>query len=79
MKRIWQTQGQRWDSPIAAGINTEFNKWVQEWSNSKRFSVPRCYNQESFDRVELHVFGDASEDAFCAVSTLKLLNQTAID
>ena len=44
MKRIWQTQGQRWDSQIAAGINTEFNKWVQEWSNSKQFSVPRWYN-----------------------------------
>ena len=30
MKRIWQTHGQKWDSPIAEDINTEFNKWVQE-------------------------------------------------
>ena len=68
MKRIWQTQGQRWDSAIAEDINTEFNKWVQEWNNSEQLSVPRWYKQESCDRVELHVFGDASEDAFCAVS-----------
>ena len=68
MKRIWQTQGQKWDSPIAENINTEFNKWVQEWSNSKQLSVSRWYNQESCDRVELHVFGDASEDALCAAS-----------
>ena len=40
---------------------------MQEWSNSEQLSVPRWYNQESCDRVELHVFGDASEDAFCAV------------
>ena len=63
-KRIWQTQGQRWVSPIAEDINTEFNKWVQEWSNSKHLSVSRWYNQESCDRVELHVFGDASQDTF---------------
>ena len=68
MKRIWQTQGQKLDSPIAEDINTEFNKWVQQWSNSKQLSVSRWYNQESCDRFELHVFGDASEDAFCAVS-----------
>ena len=41
---------------------------MQEGSNSKQLSVSRWYNQESCDRVELHVFGDASEDAFCAVS-----------
>ena len=29
MKRIWQTKGQRWDSPIAEDINTEFNKWCK--------------------------------------------------
>ena len=63
-KRFWQTQGQRWVSPIAEDINTEFNKWVQEWSNSKPLSVPRWYNQESCDRVELHLFGNASQDTF---------------
>ena len=68
MKRIWQTQGQKWDSPIADDVNTELNKWVQEWSYSKQLSVSRWYNQESCDRVELHVFGESSEDAFCAVS-----------
>ena len=36
MKQIWQTQGQKRDSPIAEDINTKFNKWVQEWSNSKQ-------------------------------------------
>ena len=73
MKRIWQTQGQKWDSPIAEDINTEFKKWVQEWSNSKQLTVSRWYNQESCDRVELHVFGDASEDAFCAVSYVVII------
>ena len=41
---------------------------MQEWSNSKKLSVPEWCNQESCDRVELHVFGDAWEDAYCAVS-----------
>ena len=56
MQRVWPTQAQRWDSPIAEDINTEFKKWVQEWSNSNQLSVPSWYNQESCDRVELHVF-----------------------
>ena len=55
MKRIWQTKVQKWDSPKAEDINTEFNKWVQEWSNSKQLTFPRWYNHESCDRVELHV------------------------
>ena len=41
---------------------------MHEWSNAKQLSVPRWYNQESCNKVELHVFGDASEDAFCAAS-----------
>ena len=35
MKPIWQTQGQNLD------ISTDFNKWVQEWSNSKQLPVSR--------------------------------------
>ena len=69
-KQIWKTQGQKGDSSIAKNVHTEFNKWVQEWSNSEQLSVPKRYNQKSCDRVELHVFGDASEDAFCAVSNI---------
>ena len=67
MKRIWQTQGQKRDK-ITKDINTDFNHWVQEWSNSKQLSVSRWCSQETCHRIELHVFGDASEDAFCAVS-----------
>ena len=66
-KRIWQTQGQKWDSLKAVVISTKFNKWVQELSTSEQLSVLIWYNQESCHRVELHVFGDESEDAFCAV------------
>ena len=29
---------------------------------------PRCYFTDPFDQIELHMFGDSSQDVFCAVA-----------
>ena len=69
LKGIWQTRGQQWDSFIEENLNNQFSDWVAELSAGESFEVSRWYQTSSESvRNELHVFGDASEDAFCAVA-----------
>ena len=66
MKRIWQTQGQQWDKPIEESLQKSFNSWISELPQNNPIAPGRWYKMNSDDKKELHVFGDASEDAFCA-------------
>ena len=69
LKGIWQTRGQQWDSFIEDHLNSQFTDWILELNSGEAFEVPRWYQTSSeIVRNELHVFGDASEDAFCAVA-----------
>ena len=71
LKDIWQTKGQKWDCYIDENLNNQFADWIAELNAGETFEVSRWY-QTSDDNVtnELHVFGDASEDACCAVAYL---------
>ena len=69
LKEIWQTRGQQWDSYIEDNLNDQFSDWISELNAGEAFDVQRWYHTSSSSlRNELHVFGDASEDAFCAVA-----------
>ena len=69
LKEIWQTRGQQWDSYIEDNLNDQFSDWISELNAGKAYDVQRWYHTSSSSlRNELHVFGDASEDAFCAVA-----------
>ena len=69
LKEIWQTRGQQWDSYIEDNLNDQFSDWISELNAGEAFDVQRWYQTSSSSlRNELHVFGDASEDAFCAVA-----------
>ena len=66
-KRIWQTQGKQWDKPIEESVQKSLNTWISKLSQNNPLAVGRWFKMNSDDKKELHVFGDASEDAFCAV------------
>ena len=69
LKGIWQTRGQQWDSYVEENLNNQFSEWVSEVNAGEAFQVDRWYQTSSNNILnELHVFGDASEDAFCAVA-----------
>ena len=59
------------DCCIDENLNRKFADWIAELNADEALEVSRWY-QTSDENVtnELHVFGDASEDAICAVAYL---------
>ena len=76
LKDIWSFSGQQWDDNLPDDIATKFMEWSKELSTLKKITIPRSYFCQTVERIELHVFGDSSQDAFSAVAFLrgKLVN-----
>ena len=57
-------------------IVTKFLEWSKELSSLNEINIPRSYFRQTVETIELHVFGDSSQDAFSAVAFLrgKLVN-----
>ena len=71
LKGIWIMKGQQWDCYIDENLNNQFADWIAELIAGEAFEVSRwCATSNENVTNELHVFGDASEDAFCAVAYL---------
>ncbi|GBP83544.1 hypothetical protein EVAR_65632_1 [Eumeta japonica] len=66
MQRIWRS-GIGWDDVL---LERDYAKWVDYLDEVRKLSqlrIPRCYALRS-SKIELHVFGDASEHAYAAVA-----------
>ncbi|GBP75320.1 hypothetical protein EVAR_38383_1 [Eumeta japonica] len=62
MQRIWRSIG--WDDVL---LERDYAKWVDDEVKLSQLRIPRCYALRS-SKIELHVFGDASEHAYAAVA-----------
>ena len=69
LQQVWQC-GIGWDDVIPSKLLEEWSKWQEELDGISQFRVPRFYRHvpDSPSAIELHVFGDASEQAFCSVA-----------
>ena len=76
LKDIWRLSGQQWDDNLPDDIVTKFLEWSNELSTLNKITIPRSYFCQTVETIELHVFGDSSQDAFNAVAFLrgKLVN-----
>ena len=70
LKETWQANGQKWDEPLTAEQKESFTIWVEDMKVIREIELPRLYMPE-MDELELHIFGDASLDAICAVAYLR--------
>ncbi|XP_017466469.1 PREDICTED: uncharacterized protein LOC108359228 [Rhagoletis zephyria] len=71
LQDIWRS-GVLSDEPIHVAERAEWWKWVQKLQLLSSLRVPRCYRFASCsNRVELHVFVDASIAAYSAVAFLR--------
>uniref|UniRef100_A0A1I7T3X2 CCHC-type domain-containing protein n=1 Tax=Caenorhabditis tropicalis TaxID=1561998 RepID=A0A1I7T3X2_9PELO len=70
---------QSWDTPLSEELDKQWISIVEAWKGEP-WKFPRQYfkNDElqCADRVELHIFTDASEKAFGAVGYLRIITKT---
>ena len=71
LKHIWRLSGQKWDDILPDDIVTKFLDWSSELGTLSELRIPRSYFQQKVERLELHMFGDSSQDVFSAVAFLR--------
>ena len=71
VKDIWRISGQKWDDDLPEEIKKQFLEWHSGLHLLGSLTITRSYFTEPFDRIELHMFGDSSQDVFCAVAFLR--------
>jgi hypothetical protein len=70
-----------WDDPIPHSAYTRWQEWLTELQQIQSFSIPRCYSQNfsTSEDVQLHIFGDGSEEAFGAVAYFRIAKYGKVD
>ena len=66
-----------WDEPLPAKKEAEWIAWRDSLQDLEHFETPYCYTSTSVSnaqRMELHIFSDASVKAITAVAYLKVLD-----
>ena len=69
LQLLWKLH-QGWDEKVPEEIQQEWSVWQKELQSLAEFSVPQFYRlvMVSSTSIQLHLFGDASEKAFCTVT-----------
>ncbi len=65
-----------WDKPLPNEFRQPWEVWRSSLAELKDVMVPRSYTTTSLSeakRIEIHTFGDASEEAIAAVAFLKIV------
>ena len=71
LKDIWRISGQKWDDDLPEEIKKQFFESHSGLHLLGSLTIPRTYFTDPFDRIELHMFGDSSQNVFCAVAFLR--------
>lgn len=67
LKSIWRSNV-TWDEPIKAREFERWNEWMSDLRQIVNVSIERCYfSNNNRDKLELHIFCDASEEAAATV------------
>ena len=66
--------GAEWDDTLPDDVKAKAMQWYEDFSKLSAITIPRCLrlpNPEIAVSSELHIFGDASQDAYGAVAYLR--------
>ena len=68
-----------WDEELPVDIKTKFLAWHSGLSSLGKMSIKCSYFSAPVDWVELPMFGDSSEEVFCAVAFLRARLKTSLE
>ena len=68
LKDIGRVTGQQWDDEHPQDMVQRFFVWSADLPKLENIKIPRSYFSGPFDNIELHMFGDSSQDIFSAVA-----------
>ncbi|XP_055605028.1 uncharacterized protein LOC129753255 [Uranotaenia lowii] len=75
LQDVWRA-GTQWDEPIDNNAFEKWLRWTKCFPKIAEISIPRCYFQEAsrelYQDLELHIFVDASEEAYAAVAYFRV-------
>ena len=69
MQEIWRA-GLDWDDNLPSDLVTKWKNWATELSQLSHVAIPRCLRLANPNKMELHLFSDASKDAYASVAYL---------
>ena len=69
MQEIWMA-GLDWDDVLPSNLRMKWETWVSELQDLSHVAIPRCLRLSNSESVDLHLFSDASKDAFASVAYL---------
>ena len=69
MQEIWMA-GIGWDDELPSQLLTKWQQWNSELLELSQFTIPRCLRQPNPKTIDLHVFSDASENAYATAAYL---------
>ena len=76
LKDIWRVTGQQWDDELPQDMVHRFLVWSAILPKLENIKIPRIYFSGPFDKIELHMFGDSSQDILNAVAFLRAREKT---
>ena len=79
LKTIWAKNGQNWDKQIAADEEELFHRRVQELRQLRSMPLGRRYLVGSFQKVDLHIFCDASLESICIVAYFRAETHNGVE
>ena len=71
LKSIWKENGQSWDKELNEENRHEFKKLASEMIHVNKMALKRTYFESGVNKVDLHIFSDASLEAMCIVAYLR--------
>ncbi|XP_058827928.1 uncharacterized protein LOC131687858 [Topomyia yanbarensis] len=78
LQEIWRA-GTAWDEPIANEQFVKWRTWLGVLTKVDTVSIPRCYRVKTSsmesNKLQLHIFVDASENGFAAVGYFRYEEQ----
>ncbi|XP_058840837.1 uncharacterized protein LOC131696307 [Topomyia yanbarensis] len=77
VKDVWRA-GLQWNERVPEEIFERWARWTALFPKIRDLRIPRCYfkeaTEQTYKRLQLHVFVDASEVAFSAVAYFRVID-----